>query len=460
MNDAYLPLFEELPYSEAMVFSTALDGYNNIVFFNSTRHDKELARYSFIAIDPFAQFNYSHDDIDPHIFDKLADKMRPFVLPNIPELPPFQGGIAGYMSYDLVRDLEVLPNQAVADVAYPKWVLGFYDLVLSIDHVQQQAWVVSSGFPKMDLFKRQDRARLRLQWFLSEIKSAVVADVSNIGIDNACITSNFTKSEYLSAVSKIINYIVEGDVFEVNLAQRFACALPQGLTPFQLYRRICERNPAPFAAYIRFDDLAIVSSSPERFIKVQEGVVETRPIKGTIKRSNDKDEDILLAQQLVASEKNSAENAMIVDLMRNDLSRVCLPHSVRVPQFCQLESYQNVHHLVSIITGTLRPNCTRIDLLKATIAGGSITGAPKIRAMEIIDELEPTRRGPYCGHALYLGFNGAMDSSILIRTYVISDDKVTFQGGGAVVLDSDPLQEYEETFVKVRTLMDALEMVQ
>ena len=451
-----VPLFKELSYLEAITFSGALGQYNNVVFFNSARVDNKLGRYSFIALDPFEIVRYSEDD-ERDVFAELNRKLNSYVLADLPELPPFQGGLAGYLSYDLVRDLEVLPTQATADIAYPKLILGCYALVVSVDHIEQKAWVISSGLPELEDAKRHVRAQARLQWLLAEIKNSPARhDDDEAVIDADDIVSNFTQADYIAAVSKVINYIKDGDVFEVNIAQRFKCALPAGLTPFQLYRRICAKNPAPFASYMRFDELAIMSSSPERFLKVTDDLVETRPIKGTIKRSDNKETDQLLGQQLMMSEKNCAENAMIVDLMRNDLSRVCMPHSVQVPQFCQLESYQNVHHLVSVVTGRLRAECNRIDLLKATLAGGSITGAPKIRAMEIIDELEPTKRGPYCGNAIYLGFNGAMDSSILIRSYVISHDTITFQGGGAVVLDSDPAQEYEETFIKVRMLMAAL----
>lgn len=456
MDTHGLPLFEEVSFSEALKFSAALHGYNDIVFFNSARIHPELAQYSFIALDPFETFIYDVTENSPDIFEQLAQKINTFNWPHIPGLPPFQGGVAGYLSYDLVRDLEELPHHAVADIAYPKCMLGFYDVVLSIDHIQQKAWICSSGFPESDIAQRQKRAQERLQWLWSEIQSAKPVPSNSVTVAQESITSNFTESEYVAAVAKVQHDIAEGEVFEVNISQRFQCALPEGLTPFQLYQRIVERNPAPFASYMRFGELAIVSSSPERFLKVTGDVVETRPIKGTVKRSKNIKEDELLAQQLLTSEKNNAENAMIVDLMRNDLSRVCLPHSVKVPQICQLESYENVHHLVSVITGILRPEFDRIALLKATLSGGSVTGAPKIRAMEIIDEIEPTCRGPYCGHAVYFGFNGTMDSSLLIRTYVIFENVVTFQGGGAVVLDSDPLQEYEETFIKVRPLMDAL----
>jgi para-aminobenzoate synthetase component 1 len=250
------------------------------------------------------------------------------------------------------------------------------------------------------------------------------------------------------------DYILAGDIFEANISQRFSADLLD--RPFDLYRRLREINPATFSAYLAFDDTILASASPERFLKLTHGQVETRPIKGTRPRGKTAQEDQAFANELMKSEKDHAENVMIVDLLRNDLSRVCEDHSVQVPQLCGLESYPAVHHLVSVVTGKLTSKLTAVDLLRATFPGGSITGAPKIRAMEIIAEIEPTRRGPYCGSIGYIGFNGDMDTSIAIRTYAIKNNKVTFQAGGAVVVDSDPVDEYEETLTKARALKKAL----
>jgi para-aminobenzoate synthetase component 1 len=257
-------------------------------------------------------------------------------------------------------------------------------------------------------------------------------------------------------VQKVIDYILAGDIFEANISQRFKADLPAGLAPFDLYRRLREINPAPFAAYLNFKDTQLASASPERFLKLSAGYVETRPIKGTRPRGKSEEEDATLARELVASEKDWAENVMIVDLLRNDLSRVCENHSVQVPQLCGLESYPSVHHLVSVVTGRLRSGMGALDLLKAAFPGGSITGAPKLRAMEIIAELEPTRRGPYCGSVAYLGFDGALDSSIIIRSFCIRQGQVSFQAGGAVVADSVPRQEQEEVLAKAGALFRAL----
>lgn len=270
------------------------------------------------------------------------------------------------------------------------------------------------------------------------------------------IRSDFTQKDYQERVQKVIDYIAKGDIFEANLSQRFHCNLPDWAAPIDLYCRIRALNPAPFSSYVNLANIAIVSSSPERFLKLQHGTIETRPIKGTIKRSLDALEDKRLKEQLVSSQKDHAENTMIVDLMRNDLSKVCEPGSILVPQHCDLESYETVHHLVSVIYGQLKKQYSVVDLLKAAFPGGSITGAPKMRAMEIIDELEPTQRGPYCGSVGYIGFDNNMDTSILIRSFVVKDRQVTFQAGGAIVLDSDPKSEYEETLIKASVLKRAL----
>jgi para-aminobenzoate synthetase component 1 len=257
-------------------------------------------------------------------------------------------------------------------------------------------------------------------------------------------------------VQRVIDYIFAGDIFQANLSQRFQAPMPADLSGFDLYRRLRAINPAPFAAMIKSEDVHIVSASPERFLTLRDGRVETCPIKGTRPRGATPEADRAFAAALLASEKDRAENVMIVDLLRNDLSRVCRDGTVEVPRLCELESFATVFHLVSTVTGILRPGLSAVDLLRACFPGGSITGAPKIRAMEIIAELEPTRRGPYCGSIGYVGFDGAMDSSIAIRTYAIKDGIVAFQAGGGIVADSRPADEYDETLAKARALIAAL----
>jgi para-aminobenzoate synthetase component 1 len=279
-----------------------------------------------------------------------------------------------------------------------------------------------------------------------------------LGVEHAeqiGLRSTFTHRGYLSAVARVKEYILAGDIFQANLSQRFEAPLRE--EPWTLYRRLRTINPAPFSAYLEFDDIAVASASPERFLRLDtDGQVETRPIKGTRPRGMGPMHDAMLGRALAESEKDRAENVMIVDLLRNDLSRVCAAGSVRVPELFALEHHPTVHHLVSTVVGRLAPVHGAADLLRATFPGGSITGAPKVRAMEIIAELEPTQRAVYCGSIGYLSVTGALDTSIVIRTYLTLAGSVYFQAGGGIVADSDPEQEYRETLDKARALIEAL----
>jgi para-aminobenzoate synthetase component 1 len=270
------------------------------------------------------------------------------------------------------------------------------------------------------------------------------------------LRSTFTHRGYLDAVARVREYIIAGDIFQANLSQRFQCALIE--PPFDLYRRLRRRNPAPFAAYLGFADISILSASPERFLRLdqQNRLVETRPIKGTRPRGLGPMHDAALGRALAESAKDRAENVMIVDLLRNDLSRVCRPGTVRVPELFALEHHPTVHHLVSTVLGELAPGASAVDLIRATFPGGSITGAPKVRAMEIIAELEPLQRGVYCGSIGYISATGAMDTSIVIRTYLALGGQIYFQAGGGIVADSDVELEYRETLDKARALIETL----
>jgi len=274
--------------------------------------------------------------------------------------------------------------------------------------------------------------------------------------EQMALKGNFTHREYLNAVEKARQYIIAGDIFEVNLSQRFKARL--SIAPYELYTRLRSINPAPFAGYLDFDEVQVVSASPERFLHLQGDRVETRPIKGTRPRGKTPEADKALADELLSSMKDRAENIMIVDLERNDLGRVCRYGTVRVTELAILETFPTVFHLTSTIVGRLKKGRDSIDLLKATFPGGSITGAPKVRAMEIIDELEPTRRSVYTGSIGYLSFNGNIDLNIAIRTFLVKGGIAYFQVGGAVVYDSDPEAEYQETLHKARALIDALNM--
>jgi para-aminobenzoate synthetase component 1 len=350
-----------------------------------------------------------------------------------------------------------LPTPGEDDMTFPDLILGFYDVVIAFDHMQQRAWILASGYPETKVTAQAARAQARIQAFRAKVDTAPqeirIPPNPDEGVK---IESNFSRPAYEAAVQRVIDYIYAGDIFQANISQRFRAQLSPDDSPLALYHRLRTINPAPFAAYLDFDDTVIASASPERFLLLRDDWVETRPIKGTRPRGATPEEDRALADELLDSEKDRAENVMIVDLLRNDLSRVCQDHSVKTPEICVLESFATVHHLVSTVEGRLNPGADAVDLLRATIPGGSITGAPKIRAMEIIAELEPTWRGPYCGNVGYISFSGDMDTSIVIRTYAIRGDQVTFQAGGGIVADSDPAAEYDETIDKARALIDAL----
>jgi para-aminobenzoate synthetase component 1 len=373
---------------------------------------------------------------------------------------PFVGGAVGYLSYDLCRFIERLPSTAIDDLKLPECYFGFYDFVLAFDNLQGKTYAVSTGFPEL----REDKRIKRAQERLNEMK-AILAEAPSSDIEASFISPSapmgqvnlkggFTHQQYADAVEKCRQYIIAGDIFEVNLSQRFEAEL--SITPYELYRRLRQINPAPFACYLDFDEVTVVGASPERFLRLRGDRVETRPIKGTRPRGKTPEGDKARAEELVGSPKDRAENIMIVDLERNDLGRVCRFGTVRVTELAILEEFPTVFHLTSTVEGQLREGKNGIDLLKATFPGGSITGAPKIRAMEIIDELEPTKRSVYTGSIGYLSFNGDLDLNIVIRTFLVKGKKAYFQVGGAVVYDSDPEAEYQETLDKARALIHAL----
>jgi para-aminobenzoate synthetase component 1 len=366
----------------------------------------------------------------------------------------------GYFSYDLCHFIEHLPSTAIDDLQLPECYFAFYDCTLTFDHLENKAYIVSTGFPNLEEDRKMARARERLEEtkerLLTTPYPVISASQPNREAQGIALQTNFTPQGYLRAVERIRDYIAAGDVFQVNLSQRFETDLP--IPPYELYRHLRHINPAPFAAYLNFDEAIILSASPERFLKVRGDLVETRPMKGTRPRGCSTAEDMTLAAELLTSTKDKAENVMIVDLERNDLGRVCRYGSVRVKELLTLEKYATVFQLTSLVEGRLPPDKTRIDLLKACFPGGSITGAPKVRAMEIIDELEPTRRSIYTGSLGYLSFSGKMDLNIAIRTLLVKDKRAYFQVGGGIVYDSDPEREYQETLDKAKALFEALSL--
>lgn len=444
---------------------TRLTGLPHVVFFDSASREGELGRYSFIAADPFQWITQPADGSDAMAIAQSALRQYP-ALPRS-DLPPFQGGAAGLLGYDLARSLESIPEAAVNDFAVPALALGLYDVVVAFDHDTGESWIISQGFPETKPESRSERAKSRLEqmktWlsdqagpptdgFLERIPVSKLAPQFEVEVKG--VTSDLSPEAYRHVIERAVEYIHAGDIFQVNLSQRLLC--PAQSDSVALYLRLREKNPAPYAGFLDLGDWQICSSSPECFLTLRDGKVETRPIKGTRGRSGMPEADLFAGDELQASEKDRAENVMIVDLLRNDLSRVCLSDSIHVAQLCQVETYAFVKHLVSIVRGRLREGAGPFDLLRACYPGGSITGAPKIRAMEIIAELEPTGRGAYCGSLAYLGFDGQLDSSILIRTITAGHGWWQLPVGGGIVAQSRPEDEYRETWHKARGLLDAL----
>ncbi|RUR33974.1 aminodeoxychorismate synthase component I [Vreelandella andesensis] len=353
---------------------------------------------------------------------------------------PFLGGLIGYWSYDLGRNHLAIPSRQPSVTNLPLARLGLYDWCITFDHEMQTAWLIASTSRQQQVLKWLTRSPASFEKDF-QLSSPFQAELS--------------QADYTERFNAVQRYIRAGDCYQINLAQRFT-ARYEG-DEWQAYLRLRKATPTPFSGFMAWENQAVLSLSPERFIQCRDGQVETRPIKGTRPRGGSPEEDIALAEQLLSSTKDRAENVMIVDLLRNDLGRVCAPGSIRVPQLCQLESYPNVHHLVSVVQGQLATHHSPLSLLTAAFPGGSITGAPKIRAMQIIDELEPCQRSVYCGSLGYIDKRGSMDTSIAIRTMVADAGRLHVWGGGGLVADSKADEEYTETLDKICHLISALE---
>lgn len=443
----------EIEFCDPAAAAFALRDKPFLTFLDSVAADDKCGRYSFIAADPFERFEPATAPFDWPA--RLKALLRRYQTEPLPGLPPFQGGAAGLFSYDLGRTLEHLPKPALDRLAFPDLSLGLYDVAFAFDLVARRAFIISTGFPETEPQARERRAVARALSFLGLLRPGALTLPQEGNTSLEGWKSNFTREEYERAVREVIDRILAGDIFQANLAQRFEAQVPAGFDHFGFYRRLRKLNPAPFSAYLHRGDFVIASASPERFLKVQGGLVETRPIKGTRGRFADGLVDSLQSRALVESRKDQAENVMIVDLLRNDLSKVCVPGSVQVPQLCGLETFASVHHLVSAVTGRLREGLGPVDLLAAAFPGGSITGAPKVRAMEIITELERHARGPYCGAIGYIGFDGTMDTNIVIRTASFRGGSCVVQAGGGIVTASRPAAEYDETLDKARAIFAA-----
>ncbi|GLK71034.1 aminodeoxychorismate synthase component I [Ancylobacter dichloromethanicus] len=434
-----------------------------LTFLDSAMRHPLLGRWSYVMAEPFGRFrveagvprwNGEREEGAP--LEALRARLKAYAQPRLPGEAGFQAGAAGYVAYEAGRLFDRFPTPQPEPGEGPEVDFGFYDVVATFDVVAKRAFLISTGWPESAPARRARRARERL----AEASARLAAPEAPLGppVTVEGWRSNFDAEGYRRAVARVIDYIRAGDIFQANFTQRFE-AMAGSLDPLALYDRLRRANPATFAALIAGEDRIIASSSPERFVKLQGGEVETRPIKGTVPRSVEPTLDAFRGRELTASEKDRAENVMIVDLLRNDLSRVCRPGTVKVPRLCGLETYANVHHLVSVVTGTLQEGRDGLDLMAASFPGGSITGAPKIRAMEIIRELEGRPRGVYCGSIGYIGFDGTMDFNIAIRTVTVEKGpggfNASFGVGGGITTLSDPAAEHAESLTKAERLFRA-----
>ncbi len=421
----------------------------------------DCSRYHILGIRPWLIFSgkgdyvtISNNDGDYRFKENPFDTLKIILSSCKIEKPsdtiPVGAGLMGYLSYDLKDYLEKLPRTSIDDLNLPVIYLNIPSIILIYDKVSKEEIICVAERNGLPLLSLEVAERL-LRETISN--SETYPETAKLSQDN--YTSNFTKEDYESAIVKIRDYIASGHVYQVNMTQRFEMDFSGD--PFELFSRLYRRNPAPFFAYINAGDHHIVSTSPERFLNLKGNYIETRPIKGTKPRGKTREEDEAFRSQLENSKKDEAELSMIVDLMRNDIGKVCEASSVKVKEHRRLEAWENVYHLVSIVEGTLRDDCDEVDLLRATFPGGSITGCPKIRSMEIIDELEPNRRHVYTGSIGYISFHKSMDLSIAIRTAIINNNRIYFSFGGGIVYDSDPLDEYRETLYKGKTIMETLQ---
>ena len=426
----------------------------------SVEGGERIARYSFLGGDPFLVTRY-RDAQPANFFQNLRSTMERFKSVKLPNLPPFTGGAVGYFGYDMVRTIEEIPNTTVDDLGVDDAVLMFYKTILAFDHLRHQIHIISNIF----VDETQESIEVQYQKAVEEIQQIEALlraplqfpPVTRNDAD-VVVRSNVDKKDYLASVSKAKEYIAAGDIFQVVLSQRFEVDLP--IPPFEIYRALRIVNPSPYMYFLKMPETTIAGSSPEMLVRVRGREIEYRPIAGTLPRGNSHAEDETNAERLRNDEKERAEHIMLVDLGRNDLGRVSRYGSVKVEELMFIERYSHVMHLVSSLRGELRDGVDRWDSLMACFPAGTVSGAPKVRAMEIIDELEPTKRGVYAGAVMYADFSNNLDSCIAIRTLVVRGNKGYIQAGGGIVADSVPENEYMETVNKSRALIRAINLAQ
>jgi anthranilate synthase component 1 len=456
---AFLSLREEADYS---------------FLFESVEGGEKLARYSFLGRDPYRILEATDFGatvtVDERrtpdaerglgrpsgtIFEVLDAYLDRYTEVEVPDLPRLRGGAVGYLGYDGVRLVEDLPDAPPDDLGLPDAVWCFYDTVAAFDHVRHQIVLVASVFvdEDTDLRAAYDEAQSRLRTLEDDLKRPP-AEPAPVTWSDEALTSNVDRPVFEDAVRTAKEHVQRGDIFQVVLSQRFSTAFEGDR--FNLYRALRQVNPSPYLFYLDLDDLALVGSSPEVLVRAEDGTAEVLPIAGTRPRGETEAEDAALADELLNDPKERAEHLMLVDLGRNDLGRVCAYDSVTVDRYAYVERYSHVMHIVSSVQGQLTDDRGPMDVLAACFPAGTVSGAPKVRAMEIIDKLEPTRRGVYAGAVGYVDFSGTLDTCIAIRTMVVTDRTAHVQAGAGIVADSDPAREYDETWNKAAALREAM----
>lgn len=473
------PAYKEILYSPPHLVYESLISPNSFLL-ESVKGPENIARYSFIGFDPYLTFKVKDGTVEMNTKDKravssanplarlksLVDAYRQTPLKS---LPPFQGGAVGLLSYDFVRYLEKLPKAARDDLQIPDAHFLMIDKLIAFDHLDKKAWIVvcpaardtELGYEDVDVdwAEKYDEAEEEIRKIsvkVSKCQSSKEKTSAPPRFRVSELNHEMSKEQYMDIVKRAKEYIAAGDIFQINLSIRVSADI-KNIKPWSLYKILRSINPSPFAGYIDFGDYQIASSSPERLLKISDGVIETRPIAGTRPRGKDRNENEKMRKELLLNEKERAEHIMLIDLERNDIGRVSDYGSVHVNELMITEDYSHVIHIVSNVKGNLASGKTCFDAIKAAFPGGTITGVPKVRCMEIIDELEPVSRGPYTGSFGYIGFSGSMDLNIVIRTFVIKDGFAYVQAGAGIVADSDPEKEYYESLKKAEALIMTLE---
>ena len=465
------------PCAPASAFAALRSGEYSFLLESARQHPK-IGRYSYVGTAPYMVFRSNGDEVVVERDSRRATLARPplaklrelmsnYRVSRVPGLPPFTGGAVGFFSYDFVHNFESLPRRAVDDLGIPDACFGFYDLVVAYDHVEGGLYIMANpgaagrgfGYVLPDAegwAAAYDLSVEKIKEAWSRLRTAPPVAAPPAGrLGGVSAEPKMSRGGYEDMVRRTKEYIAAGDIFQANLSQRLTAPVA-GVDPWDIYLALREVNPSPFACFIDFPEARLVSSSPERLVRVTDWVVDTRPIAGTRPRGADLGGDEAMRSELLLNEKERAEHIMLIDLERNDIGRVCDYGSVVVDELMVTEDYSHVIHIVSNVTGTLAKGRDSFDVIRATFPGGTITGVPKVRCMEIIDELEPVARGPYTGSVGYIGYTGDMDLNIVIRTFVIKDGKAHVQVGAGIVADSDPAREYVETLHKAEALVKTL----